>query len=903
MAMSPTPADSPRNDAKNMKFEIRSVRFFPGCQAGLDERTALVQIAVSGIPEDWLALAGRYQAAAQSLRPSEPLWGVGDAGWPGTFLMRPRGAGDLAEWVVALTIAFQRWARRAVWQGRVLDYRDGAMRLAIPQAGESLFHDALGLALRHLATWSDAEAGGEAAAELSRVRDAWLERAQAGGLPPNTLRFYAAARRRGMPAVEECGAIRLGWGRQAELFDSSFTGRTSQIATRLARNKHLSGQLLAAAGVPVPRGALAANLDAARRLAEQLGWPVVVKPANLDQGLGVVPGIRDTDTLTRAFQAADALSPGAVLVERHVSGADHRMLVVGGRLLMATRRIPGGVTGDGRCRIDELVERVNADPLRGSSKRSLLIRIAIDDEARACLAEQGLAEDSVPESGRFVPLRRTANISTGGTALDVTARVHPDNRLVAERAARRLGLDIAGVDFLCPDIGRSWREVGGAVCEVNAQPGFRPHWLSDPARDINGEVVDWLYRGRTPRIPVAAVTGTNGKTTTARMLQRIWLAAGRHTGVCTTSGSWIGDDLISSHNQAGLFGARMLLEDPTMEAAVVEMPRQALIEQGHPCDRYDVAALLNVQDDHIGVDGIRDMAHMARLKAGVLERATRAVVLNAEDPLVMQVGSNSPASRRILVASREEAPALVEHLRRGGAGVFLRRTADEGPSIVLAEKGVETALMPAADIPATMRGQLPFNEINALFAVALAWGLDLPPAAMRAGLSAFINSPRGNIGRYNFIEAEGFRILLDFGHNPDGVRALCALVDKLPVAGRRRLLNLKLGNRHRAHLDTMAPLLAKSFGHFVLGCDPDYVRKASDWQGEDPLGRMLDHGRRCLLATGVAPEAIALEADPALAVRRALEGAQSGDLLVLLADPWLALPVIEQFLGRRLLEA
>lgn len=902
MAMNPIPAASPHRDAKNMKFEIRSVRFFPGCQAGLDERTALVQIAVSGIPEDWRALEARFRAEADSLRPSEPLWGVGDAGWPGAFLMRRRGAGDPAEWVVALTIAFQRWARRAVWQGRVLDNRDGLMRLAMPHAGEALFRDALDLALRHLAAWSDAEPGGEDSSDLARIRDAWLERAQAAGLPPNTLRFYAAAKRRGIPAVEECGAIRLGWGRQAELFDSSFTGRTPQVATRLARNKHLAGQLLAAAGVPVPRGSLAANLDAARRLAEQFGWPVVVKPANLDQGLGVVPGIRDTEALARAFQAADALSPGAVLVERHVSGADHRMLVVGGRLLMASRRIPGGVTGDGRCRIAELVERVNADPLRGSSKRSLLIRIAIDDEARACLAEQGLDQDSVPEAGRFVPLRRTANISTGGTALDVTARVHPDNRLVVERAARRLGLDIAGVDFLCPDIGRSWREVGGAVCEVNAQPGFRPHWLGDPGRDINGEIVDWVYRGRTPRIPVAAVTGTNGKTTTARMLQRIWLAAGRQTGVCTTSGSWIGDDLISSRNQAGLSGARMLLEDPTMEAAVIEMPRQALIEQGHPCDRYDVAVLLNVQDDHIGVDGIRDMAHMARLKAGVLERATRAVVLNAEDPLVMQVGGNSPASRRILVAAREDAPALAEHLKRGGAGVFLRR-AGNGPWIVLAERGAETALMPAADIPATMCGQLPFNEINALFAVALAWGLDLPPAAMRAGLSAFVNSPRGNIGRYNFIEAGAFRILLDFGHNPDGVRALCALVAGLPVAGRRCLLNLKLGNRHRAHLDAMAPLLAENFGHFMLGCDPAYVHKAPDWQGEDPPGLMLDHARRCLLAAGVAPEAIALEGDPALAVRRALDGAKPGDLLVLLADPWLALPVIEQFLGRRLLEA
>jgi cyanophycin synthetase len=327
-------------------------------------------------------------------------------------------------------------------------------------------------------------------------------------------------------------------------------------------------------------------------------------------------------------------------------------------------------------------------------------------------------------------LSRTANISSGGTAEDVTGSAHPDNIALAERAARIIGLDIAGIDLLCPDISRSWREVGAAICEVNGQPGFRPHWLADPERDINGEILDILFAGRSARIPTAAITGTNGKTTTAEMLYRIWTAAGRRAGVCTTAVVRIDDQIVSTENLSGQPGARIILNDPGVEAAVLEMPRKGLIYFGHPCDRYDVAALLNVQDDHLGVDGIHTLEQMAEIKAEVLQRATRAIVVNAEDPLCMAMRVRASAGRHILVARTPEVGALAEHRRGGGEAVFLD-TRGGRRMIVLAAAATETELMPVDDVPATMNGLLACNESNALFAAALAWAHGIDHDAIR----------------------------------------------------------------------------------------------------------------------------------------------------------------------------
>lgn len=872
--------------------QVKFLQWSRGASAGLSHPAVVVQVDLSHPGQ--LAWPSCQQVSA--LNPAEPLWGVNPSQWPRCLIEGgfndDRGERQWGEAFVAACIALLRWAREPAWKGRVLGVSPDARQwtLALPYHRREVLMGAVELAVRRsLPESQSSPAGG-----LSEAVAKWLERVQPGGLAPNTHRFFIAACERGLPVTPAMGRLRLGWGCHVEWLDSSFTGRTPNLATRMARSKIMTNLVLAQAGLPVPTQCIVRSAADAREAVKVWGWPVVVKPADQDQGTAVTPYITDVQNLDAAVAGALRYSPQGAVMERHVTGDDFRMLVVGGKLRVVTRREPAGVTGDGVQSVTELVDAVNRNPWRGSGKRSLLICLNLDDDARRCLREQSIKETTVPEAERFVFLRRTANISTGGTAVDVTARVHPDNRAVAERAARILGLDIAGVDFLCPDITRSWREVGGAICEVNAQPGFRVHWLGDPTRDINGEVLDWLFRDKPARIPTAAITGTNGKTTTSSMLHAIWQAAGKTTGLCTTAGVWVGSDLVTDQNLSGYPGARMLLEDPAVEAVVVEMPRKGLLKFGHPCDRYDVAALLNVQDDHIGMDGIETLDQMAALKAQVLERATQAVVLNAEDPRVMAVVQRIPPGvRRILVARDSESPALRAHLQAGGDAVLVQ-TQQGQDWMVLAQGVRQTPLMPLNDIPATLGGRLRFNQVNALFATALAWAQGLDVSVIRRALGAFANTARDNPGRYNMIAGLPYQVMLDYAHNPDGVRELCAVVRQWPVDGRRLLLNLKVGSRHSAHLTAIAPDLAATFDAFVMGGNPDYVRQCPDYAAPDPMAAMLAWACQALQGAGVPPDRVMVEVDPRSALSQVLKQAQPGDLVVLLAEPCEALPALRQ---------
>lgn len=894
-----------------MSKEIRIValRCFPGASAGLCQKTALVTLQLDGDTAAWHHGTFLTHARLVSLLPEVAMslpGMVSDtdmAAWPQSFLHQGVVGNLFASTVAALTVAIQREARDPVWRGRVLGQDGNTFHLALPYEREAVLKDALPWVLRHLLLWSnpDLQQSPHSTA-LGQAYRSWLQTVRHGGLSPNTLRFALAAHKRGIPVLAESGLLWLGWGIVTQRLDSSFTGNSSQIAARIARDKHLTSRLLHQAGLPVPPTGKAANWDGALAFAKRLGWPVVVKPGNQDQGKAVVPGICDEATLLAAFDEAEKYSPGGVIVEKHIQGEDHRLLVVGGRLLMATKRIPAGVVGDGQSSVTALVEQINLDWRRGSDNRSLLMQIDLDDEALFCLSEIGLNPNTVLELGRFVRLRRTANISRGGSAVDVSGSIHPDNRWLAERAARVIGLDIAGVDFLCPDISRSWREVGGGICEVNAQPGFRPHWLGDPARDINGEILDWMFKAKPVRIPTVAITGTNGKSTTARMLHHIWMTAGKVAGVCTTQGVWVGNDLVTSDNLSGYPGGRMLLADPALDVAVIEMPRKGLIRFGHPCDRYDVGALLNVQDDHIGVNGIDSLEAMALLKAEVLERASQAVVVNADDSLCLAMLAKTGAHRHFLVARDGGNPAIKSHRAKGGQAVFIQ-TNESNPYVVLATGDTEMQLMRLFDIPATMNGLLRFNEMNALFATALAWAQGLSPVTIRSALSSFHNSPEQNPGRYNFIEGLPFRVLVDYGHNPEGMRGLMDVVDRVAVSGRRVLVNTN-GLRFRHHLAQELPGYAKTFDRIYLGHYEDYFQRfAQGFGSDDPLSEMFRQAQDILMPMLGSDQRLYIIRNHLEAIRAGLEGCQPGDLLVILAEPTDALQLIETFRERLVCDA
>lgn len=861
-------------------LRLESVRRLPGATPGVSGPALLCRLRVAG-EVDPDAMVDR-------------LWPILAGCLPG--IERPRSLADkpraLCRLWLQIALAFQESAGIPVLRPSTLRHLgSGLFEVALhaPDAHvATLAQRAATRLLVHLLAAEPVPAGRDAG--LARWLRAQVAKASRRAPLPNSVAFLRAASRKGLPWLEWApGIYQVGYGTRARRLDGAFTDRTPLLSARLARDKRAANGFLRSIGIPVPDQRAVGSEAECLKAAETFGWPVVVKPAGLDQGVGVAPGLTTREAVARAYREAARHAAG-VVVERHVEGEDYRLLVVAGRLLVATHRIPAGVVGDGRATMAELVDAVNRDPRRGVGK-SLLIRLTLDAGALEVLAGQGLTSGSVPASGRFVPLSHTANISTGGTAEDVTALVHPDNRALAERTARAVGLDIAGIDLLTPDIARSWREVGGVVCEVNAQPGFRVHWLAEPRRDLNGEVLDRLFAGGDARIPIAAITGTNGKTTVSRMLHRILLHAGLHAGVTTTQGVWVGDERVSHDNLSGYPGGRILLTDPTVEAAVIEMPRKGLIFFGSPFDCCDVAAMLNVQDDHVGRDGVETLQEMADLKGSVLRRARQAVVVNAEDALCMSQIKGLQARRIILLASDPSHPGVRAHVAAGGTAACL--DVRQGVEWLTLHLGHDIRhLLPAKDIPATMGGAIKVNAWNALAAAALAHAMGIDEGVICSALAGFGNSLEQNPGRFNVVEGFPFRLMLDFGHNPDGVAQVCRVAASIPVSGRRILVSAMIGNRHLSHVAPAVASIAPVFDRVVCSCDRKRVLLNPELQGLslDALPRRL---AQSLQEAGLPAENLVVESDSAKAVEIGLSLAGPGDLLVILEAPDEAWPIIE----------
>ncbi|MBR7801498.1 Mur ligase family protein [Undibacterium fentianense] len=871
-------------------FTVKSIQCLRGCAAGLSDRTAWIDITISEPIQDWDRVAGHLQNNFQrlGLLTHPNLWDIDQAKGIAQFSKTATEAVTIDDWLIGLIIVLQRMARIPVLQGQCARRGDTYWNIAVAYDSKATLTPIVNFALRYFVLMCAENPDPEDEKILARDFERWWEGLSPTALIPSTYRFALAAKKRGIPCFTQLGVLRLGQGKNARRLNSTFTDRTSNIGVAVAKQKAQTNRYLLAAAIPVPESEIFTDPATGLLFAKRIGFPVVVKPSNLDQGVGVVPDIRDEESYFRAFENAMRLGKHSVIVEKHVWGDDHRLLVVGGRFTIATKRTPGGVMGDGLHTVAELVAIENNSPHRGEDKRSMLISLRLDEEALICLSRQELQLDSIPASGQFIALRRIANISAGGTATDVTDLVHPDNKILVERAARVIGLDIAGIDFICPDIARSWREVGGAICEVNAQPGLRVHWLGDPQRDLNGEIVDWLFADAASRIPTTAISGTNGKTTTSQMMHQVWMAAGKQSGVCTTQGTWIGRDKIHDDNLSGLPGANLLFADSSVEAAVIELPRKGLLGFGHPADVYDVAALLNVQNDHIGEHGISSLEQMASLKAQVLERATRAIVVNADDPLCMAMLERSRAAHTILISRYPHSPEISQHVAVGHCAIYPLEH-DGQLSIAIHHAGQVKVLMPFKAIPATMNGLIRHNEMNAMFAVGMAIGHGIALSVIKTALSEFQCTVEMNPGRFNFISGFPFQVLLDYAHNPDGIRHLCELLSQIP-ARRKILASYQIGNRSAQHLREIAPMLAGQFEHFILGQNRHLAEQCPDYQGDNPAQIMLDFYTEQLRDAGISSAQIEQFPDDENGIKRALSLAQAGDLVVVLSEEGLALP-------------
>lgn len=548
-----------------------------------------------------------------------------------------------------------------------------------------------------------------------------------------TTAMIEEAERRGIPWFRLSPRkrfVRLGYGVHGHTIYETLTPETPTMASLIVADKSTTTRMLFQSGLPAPKNVVIAQPRQVEAAVEMIGFPLVVKPASGKKGRAVSVGLQTMEEVDAAIREAVKVEP-EVLLEAFIEGDDHRLLVVGGEMVAAARRIPGHVVGDGTHTVGELVEIANKDPRRGSGYHTMMNRLEIDTQAETVLARNDMTPESVPAAGQAVFLRRTANISTGGTAIDVTDRVHPDNRQAAIRAARIVGLDVAGIDFLTPDISHSYREVGGAICEVNISPGLRTHWLADPARDVVGPVMDISFPpGHTGRIPIAAITGTNGKTTTCRMVANILERAGHTVGCANADGGYIGGDRLVQEDSAGFTGARMVFINPTVDIAVLETAWRGIIERGLAFDWCDVGAVLNIHDDLVGSDGVHDLDGMARVKELVARVTRGTLVLNADDERCVAMAERTPARRVSYVAATADNPVAGRHAASGGLAVTLRDGGTDGTEIVLHEDKTAVVVNKASDIPTTLEDTVH----NAAFAIAIARGLGVSLDDIRTGL-------------------------------------------------------------------------------------------------------------------------------------------------------------------------
>ncbi|MBS9403469.1 cyanophycin synthetase [Halomonas sp. TRM85114] len=805
-------------------------------------------------------------------------------GRPGGFLERlERGtwAGHVVEHVA---IELQNLIGFSVGYGKTIDSYDTGIYNVIYRYRDEACGLAAGVEAVDLVTqlFNDGEIDLEGILDrLRQVRDHHM-------LGPSTASIVEAAMRRGIPYTrlsEESSYIQLGHGRRQKRIQATVTCQTDLIGYSIADDKDWTKQILGDAGIPVPQGRVCGSFDEALDAARDIGYPVAVKPVIGNHGRGVSTNIEDDHTLREAFDIAAHRNP-SVIVEQYVRGEDHRLLVIDGKLVAAARRRPAHVVGDGVATLQALVERENQDPRRGIGHENLLTQIQIDDQSLRLIEQQNLTLQSVIPAGEMVFLKPTANLSTGGTATDVTDDVHPEVKHAAERISRLVGLDIIGIDLLAETLSRPLEDQSAGVVEVNAGPGFRMHIspTHGTGRDVGHHVVNMLFPDpeSNARIPIVAVSGTNGKTTTVRLISYLLRQAGRNVGMACTGAIEIDNHVVMRGDYSGPQAAAIVLREPTVEYAVLEVARGGIMRRGLGFDECDVGVLLNIASDHLGEHDIRTLDELARCKTVVIDAVckTGTAVLNADDPRVL-AGQEWARGEVVFFTMDPDSRPVRQHVREHGVAFTVHNE-----RIVMRQGHVEAEVIPVVDVPITFEGHATFNVANALAASAAAYALGLSIADIQMGLRTFHPTPGQNPGRTNLIEADGIKVLIDYGHNVPALEALSGLVDRIP-AGRRIGVASAPGNRRDEDLFSLGTLLARM--HDIV-----YIYE-TDSRGRTPgeAAGLLRDGAESVGGT-CRVEIIMEEAQ---AVDKAFDEASQGDLLVLLIDDITG--AIERFRGRR----
>lgn len=691
---------------------------------------------------------------------------------------------------------------------------------------------------------------------------------------PSTGSLVEEAEGRGIPYIRlnDQSLVQLGYGVHQKRIQATTTANTNMIAVDIAGNKHATKTLLGDMGIPVPKGYRIREEEELEATLERVGFPVVIKPLDGNHGKGATVGVKSIEEAQVAWEKAKEYSRW-VIVEKQLVGADFRALVVNNRLIAVAKRVPAHVVGDGKQTIQELIDETNSDPRRGYGHENVLTEIDIDSQTTRCIKNAGYELESVLPKGEVLFLKTTANISTGGTAIDVTDEVHPENVFLFERIARIIGLDVAGVDIIAENVSEPLHASGGGIIEVNAAPGFRMHLAPSEGigRNVAEHVIDMLFpAGAQSRIPIFAITGTNGKTTTTRLIAHILKGTGRTVGFTTTDGTYIQNQQIVRGDNTGPVSAQLVLKDPTVDVAVLETARGGIIRSGLGFDHCDIGVVLNVAADHLGMKDVNTLEDLARVKSVVPRAVSKSgfAVLNAEDPLVYKM-KELVDGKVVCFSMDENNPTIKRRAERGRVSCVY-----ENGYVTILKGKWKVRVEKATNIPLTYGGRAEFMVQNVLAATLACFVHGVSIEDIRVGLTTFNAGTAQTPGRLNFTEVGHVTVLMDYAHNPAGFQGLTKFISRLPNKYRTVVMNVP-GDRRDEDIREMGEIAGNNFDRIVIRAG-NYLRgrEAVD------IAALIQEG----IARSEGEPQVRVIPDSRDAIHHAIKNGRKGELVVTLAD-------------------
>ncbi len=693
-------------------------------------------------------------------------------------------------------------------------------------------------------------------------------------LGPSTGSIVEEAASRRIPWIRlgKNSLVQLGYGINQQRFQATITGNTSSIAVDIACNKELTKKMLEDAAIPVPSGGLVVDEEDLQYVIKKIGYPLVLKPLDGNHGKGASINVKDYETAVIGLEHAQKYSR-KVIVEKYITGFDFRVLVINHKMVAAARRVPAHVVGDGELNIQQLIDKENLDPRRGYGHENVLTEIDVDKDTNELLEKLNYTLETIPQKGEIVYLKSTANLSTGGTSIDVTDMIHPENVQMAERVSRIIGLDVCGIDIMAENLTQPLKESGGAILEVNAAPGFRMHLAPSEGlpRNVAAPVVDMLYpQGKEFRIPIIAVTGTNGKTTTTRLLAHIVKNNGKRVGFTTSDGIYIQNTLLEKGDTTGPMSAEFILKDPTVEFAVLETARGGILRSGLGFGSCDIGVLTNIKEDHLGLSDIHNLKDLTRVKRVVLDSVKKDgwCILNADDEYSMRLADDL-RPKVALFSLDENNPHIKKFAKEG------KITCVYEDGFVTIKKGEwKIRIERVKNIPITMEGKAKFMIANVLAAslAAYVYGFEIPNIAL--ALTTFIPSAQLTPGRLNIFKFKNFKVMIDFAHNPASYEAIEDYLKNVESNKKIGIIS-GVGDRRDNDIRECGKIAARMFDHII-------IRNEKHLRGrtEDEINGLIIEGIQSV-DKSVSYECIPKEID---ALKHAMSLAEEGTFITALSD-------------------